>query len=131
MSLMNMYGRVAVCGSISSYNDTAENLTLDPPMQPLLVMNQLKVEGFFVWRWLGQFWSPDFKKNWLFITQLLIPATVSDRWEEGLSQLRDWKLDGKLKAEETVAHGFENLPNALTDMLAGQNRGKMVVKKTG
>ena len=54
MSLMNMYGRVAVCGSISSYNDTAENQTLDPPMQPLLVMNQLCVEGFFVWRWLGE-----------------------------------------------------------------------------
>ena len=45
-----------------------------------------------------------------------------------MNQLRDWHLDGKLHAEETVIHGFEQLPNAFIAMLEGQNRGKMVVK---
>ena len=51
-----------------------------------------------------------------------------DRWEEGLIQMRDWTLEGKIKPEETVVQGFENLPQALIQMLEGANRGKMVVK---
>ena len=52
MGCMNMYGRVAVCGAISVYNDTADKRSLEPPLQPIVVGQQLRMEGFFVWRWL-------------------------------------------------------------------------------
>lgn len=45
---MNMYGRVAVCGAITGYNDLKPSLY--PALQPTFVAFQLKMEGFVVWR---------------------------------------------------------------------------------
>jgi prostaglandin reductase 1 len=52
----------------------------------------------------------------------------TDRWEEGLKQLLEWIKEGKIKIEETFTNGFENMPQAFIDMLAGKNTGKAVVK---
>ncbi|CAB3261598.1 unnamed protein product [Arctia plantaginis] len=86
MSQMNKYGRVAVCGSISSYNDSK------PPkvslVQPAIVFKELKVEGFLVYRWV-------------------------DRWNEGINVNLNWLREGKLKYQEKVYHGFENMVDAL------------------
>merc|ERR1712037_659727 len=81
---MAMYGRVAVCGAITGYNDTSP--TLLPALQPLFVSFQIKMEGFFVWRWLH-----------------------SGRWDEGLEQLASWVSEGKLQSKETVVEGFDQL----------------------
>ncbi|XP_050680027.1 prostaglandin reductase 1-like [Leptidea sinapis] len=101
MSYMNKYGRVAVCGSISSYND------LKPPkvsiVQPAIVFKELKVEGFLVNRWFG-------------------------RWNEGVEANRKWLNDGSLKYQEKVYNGFENMVDALNGILRGENIGKAVVK---
>jgi NADPH-dependent curcumin reductase CurA len=35
--------------------------------------------------------------------------------------------DGSLKSEQTVVQGFEELPNALNMLFAGENTGKLVV----
>ncbi|VVC86625.1 unnamed protein product, partial [Leptidea sinapis] len=94
MSYMNKYGRVAVCGSISSYND------LKPPkvsiVQPAIVFKELKVEGFLVNRWFG-------------------------RWNEGVEANRKWLNDGSLKYQEKVYNGFENMVDALNGILRGEN----------
>jgi len=66
---------------------------------------QIKMEGFFVWRWLH-----------------------SGRWDEGLEQLASWVSEGKLQSKETVVEGFEQLPEAFIGMLSGGNTGKMIVK---
>ncbi|XP_028158097.1 prostaglandin reductase 1-like [Ostrinia furnacalis] len=101
MSHMNHYGRVAVCGSISSYNDaTLPKVTI---LQPAIVFKELKVEGFLVNRWFN-------------------------RWEEGINANLDWLKDGKLKYQEKVYHGFDNMVDALVGMLRGENTGKAVVK---
>jgi len=100
---MAMYGRVAVCGAITGYNDTSP--TLLPALQPLFVSFQIKMEGFFVWRWLH-----------------------NGRWDEGLEQLATWVNDGRLQSKETVVEGFEQLPQAFIAMLSGGNMGKMIVK---
>ena len=84
---MNMYGRVAVCGAITGYNETKPSLF--PALQPTFVAFQLKMEGFVVWRWLH-----------------------SGRWDEGLSQMSSWLQEGKIKNKETFVEGFENLPSA-------------------
>jgi len=103
MTNMNMYGRVSVCGAITGYNETSP--TLLPPVQPLLVAFQIKMEGFFVWRWMHR-----------------------GRWEEGLGQLSTWVQEGRLHHRETVMEGFEQLPEAFISMLSGGNTGKMIVK---
>lgn len=98
------FGRIGVCGSISSYNTPAAVWPKVPLiLQPLFVFKQLTMKGFFITR----YWS---------------------KWFDGIAQLKKWTEEGKLKYRETVTDGFENVPQALIDMLKGQNFGKAVVK---
>jgi prostaglandin reductase 1 len=97
---MNDYGRIAVCGAISSYNSDIPKV---PAVQTIFVFKQLKMEGFLVWRY-------------------------TDRWMEGINQIGKWIEDGQLKYHETVTEGFENLPQAFIEMLRGKNFGKAIVK---
>jgi len=103
ISHMNLYGRISVCGSISTYNSKNLNLELAPILQPHMVFQQLKMEGFIVTRW-------------------------ADRWFEGINQNLKWIGEGKLKYTETVTEGFLNMPQAFFDMLNGKNTGKAIVK---
>ncbi|XP_052753252.1 prostaglandin reductase 1-like [Galleria mellonella] len=101
MNHMNKNGRVAVCGSISSYND--EKLPKVSILQPAIVFKELKVEGFLVNRWFN-------------------------RWHEGINFNLKLLNEGKLKYQEKVYHGFDNMVDALVGMLRGENTGKAVVK---
>lgn len=100
---MREFGRISVCGSISSYNLPVTEWPKVPIMQPSFVFKQLKMEGFIVSRWIGN-------------------------WFDGISQLKQWTDEGKLKFRETITNGFENMPSALISMLSGQNFGKAIVK---
>lgn len=71
-------------------------------MQPAVVFKELKMEGFVVNRW-------------------------TDRWNEGIDVNLKWLKEGKLKYQEKVYHGFENMVDALVGMLRGENTGKAVV----
>jgi len=102
---MKDYGRIAVCGSISSYNLDVKDMPQVPILQPLFVFKQLKMEGFLVWRY-------------------------ADKWMEGIKQMNEWVNSGKIKYHETTTDGFENLPKALIDMLRGGNTGKAIVKSS-
>lgn len=97
---MNDYGRIAVCGAISSYNTNVANV---PAPQNVFVFKQLKMQGFLVWKW-------------------------SNRWMEGLGELAKLIKEGKLKYHETITEGFENMPTAFIEMLRGKNYGKAIVK---
>ncbi|XP_011164079.1 prostaglandin reductase 1 [Solenopsis invicta] len=103
MYQMNLFGRVAVCGSISSYDADPSSLPKCTILQPTLVFNQLKVEGFIVTRWI-------------------------DRWNEGIGYNLKLIREGKLRYRETVTKGFENMFEAFTGMLRGNNTGKAVVQ---
>lgn len=103
MSQMRDYGRIAVCGSISSYNTPISEWPKVPILQPTFIFKQLTMEGFLIWRY-------------------------ADRWFEGIEQLKTWTEEGKLKYREHITEGFENMPKALIDMLDGGNTGKAVVK---
>ncbi|KAJ4443422.1 hypothetical protein ANN_05090 [Periplaneta americana] len=100
---MRQFGRIAICGSISSYNTKDGELVSAPMIQTSVVRKQLKMEGFIVSRW-------------------------KDCWQEGIDQNLKWIQEGKLKWKETVTEGFENLPLAFIGMLRGDNVGKAVVK---
>lgn len=98
---MNPHGRISVCGSISGYNATsADKVT---PFQRPMISKQLRMEGFQVLRW-------------------------SERWLEGIEQNKRWIEEGRLRYEETITDGFENMVEAFVDMLNGGNVGKAIVR---
>jgi NADPH-dependent curcumin reductase CurA len=51
-----------------------------------------------------------------------------NRRDEALRDLQSWVAAGKLKVQEDVINGLENTPQALIGLLAGENRGKRMVK---
>merc|ERR1719340_239310 len=98
---MNKYGRISLCGAISTYNDG------EPPKltatNGVFIGNELKMEGFMVTRW-------------------------ASRWLEGIQQMGAWIKDGKIKVDETIVDGFGKMPDAFIGLFQGSNLGKMVVK---
>jgi NADPH-dependent curcumin reductase CurA len=99
---MNVGGRVSCCGAVSGYDGPA------PPAGPrgvpgLIVVKRLTLKGFIV---------TDF---------------FAER-DKALADLASWVAAGKLKVEEDVIEGLENTPRALIGLLAGENRGKRMVK---
>lgn len=103
-ALFNManHGRIVCCGAVSQYDDV-------PPahgprgVPGLIVTKRLKVQGFVV-------------------------MDFYDGREAALAELRGWVEAGKLKVQEDVIDGLENLPAALIGLLAGENRGKRMVR---
>lgn len=68
-----------------------------------LLMSQVKMEGFVVTRW-------------------------SDRFNESFEENMKWIREGKLKYQETITEGFDNMYKAFSGMLKGENTGKAIVK---
>jgi NADPH:quinone reductase len=99
--LMNVFGRMSICGQISQYNlDKPEP---GPRILSVVLVRQLKVEGFIVTRF-------------------------QNKMPEGVAQMAQWMREGKLKHREEVVEGFENNVKAFIGMLKGDNTGKMLVK---
>lgn len=97
----NKYARMALCGHISSYNDT--EVSIGPRPWANILKTSTLVKGFLVFDYQAHF-------------------------SEGTVQLSKWLQEGKLKYTETILEGFEELPNALIGLFKGTNTGKMVVK---
>ncbi|ETE67089.1 Prostaglandin reductase 1 [Ophiophagus hannah] len=98
---MKTYGRIAVCGAVSLYNDT--QLKKGPFVQIPMIMKQLYMEGFLVTRW-------------------------KDRKDEALKAILKWVQEGKIKSREDITKGFQNMPAAFMGMLQGDNFGKAIVE---
>ncbi|KAF6126684.1 prostaglandin reductase 1 [Phyllostomus discolor] len=99
---MKKFGRIAICGAISTYN-----LTRPPPPGPppeVIIYQQLRMEGFIVSRWQGEV------------------------RQKALKDLLKWVTEGKIQYNEHVTEGFENMPAAFMGMLKGDNLGKTIVK---
>ena len=99
--LINLFGRVAVCGQISLYNLEKP----DPGLRllPHILTRQMRVEGFIITRF-------------------------ASRFAEGYAQMAAWLREGKLQYREHIVDGFENIPRAFIGMLQGENIGKMLVR---
>ena len=99
---MNLRGRIACCGAISQY-DGAPSPTGPRGVPGLIVVKRLVMQGFIVTDYFGQ----------------------RDR---AVADLAAWVAAGRLKVEEDIVAGLENTPAALIGLLAGENRGKRMVK---
>ena len=99
---MRLGGRIACCGAISAY-DGAAPATGPRGVPGLIVVKRLSVKGFIV--------TDHFAER-----------------DEAIQQLRAWVAAKTLKVHEDVIDGLENSPGALIGLLAGENRGKRMVK---
>ncbi len=98
---MNLKGRIACCGAVSQYDAPQAHGPRGVP--GLIVTKRLNLRGFVVM---------DFE----------------DQYDRALADLKGWVDSGKLKVREDIIDGFENLPQALIGLLAGENLGKRMVK---
>ncbi|MCX7320144.1 MAG: NADP-dependent oxidoreductase [Hyphomicrobiales bacterium] len=99
---MNLNGRIACCGAISQY-DGAPSATGPRGVPGLIVVKRLTMQGFIVM---------DFMKQ----------------RDQALADLQGWVSSGQIKVLEDVIEGLENTPQALIGLLAGENRGKRMVR---
>ena len=101
LSVLNVAGRVAMCGAIAQYNST------EPPAAPrnlaVAIGKQLTLRGFLVG---GQ----------------------RQHAAEFAGRMAGWLADGTVRYDETIVDGLANAPQAFMDMLDGGNTGKMLVR---
>ncbi len=102
LAQMQNRGRIVCCGAISVYDGPAP---MNGPrgVPGLIVVKRLRVEGFIV-------------------------TDFYDQSMKAIAELMAWVKAGKLKVQEDVIDGLENTPKALIGLLAGENRGKRMVK---
>jgi NADPH-dependent curcumin reductase CurA len=102
LPLMNLRGRIACCGAISQY-DGVPSAHGPRGVPGLIVVKRLIMQGFIVMDFM-------------------------DQRERAIADLRGWVTSGRLKVQEDIIDGLENTPRALIGLLAGENRGKRMVK---
>ena len=98
---INLRARVVLCGGISSYNATEP--VPGPANLMNLVINRARMEGFII-------------------------IDYFDRMAQAVTDLMGWIESGQLVFQNDVQEGFENIPQTLTRLFTGQNRGKQLLK---
>ena len=101
LPLLNQGARIVLCGQISLYN--LDKPDVGPRPQPALLVNRAMMKGFII-------------------------TDYAARFAEGVVNLAQWLVAGKLKYAETVVEGFENTPKAFIGLFSGENLGKQIVK---
>jgi NADPH-dependent curcumin reductase CurA len=98
---MKPRGRIACCGAVSMYDGGARSGPVGVP--GLLVVKRLRMEGFIV-------------------------MDFADRDADAERDLSQWAKSGQLKVVEDILDGLENAPRGLIGLLAGENRGKRMIR---
>ena len=99
MRRINDFARVAICGLIASY----EGEPTPAPDMRLFLVKRFKMEGFIV-------------------------SDHMELWPQAIGELVSLAAAKKLTWRETIREGIENAPQALIDLLKGENFGKMLVR---
>ena len=102
LTVMKPWGRIPVCGMISTYNNRGARSTGVTTLSNI-IYNQVTIRGFVMTEFLP----------------------MRDRF---LAEARQWLSQGKLKYRETILNGIEKAPEALIGLFTGLNKGKMLVK---
>ncbi len=98
---MNPFGRVICCGAVSQYDTATPSGPRNVP--GLVVVKRLKMQGFI---------AMDYPQD--------------ERQTE--ATLAGWLSGGQLSVVEDVVDGLESAPRALIGLLAGENRGKRMIR---
>lgn len=101
LEVINDFGRMAICGTISTYNDADRRFI--PGNLFRIVAKRLRLQGFI----------------------------VSDHEairEEFITRVTGWLDSGQLVYRESVSHGLDCMPDAFVGMLTGANTGKAIIR---
>lgn len=101
LTLMNLNGRVVICGLISMYNTSGP--VPGPTMFHNIIMKRLRIEGFVV-------------------------LDYAERFPEAQAVLSQWLRMGKLCYRLDITDGIETAVVALQKLYTGANTGKVMVK---
>jgi NADPH-dependent curcumin reductase CurA len=101
ISSMREFGRIALCGAISMYNDTEP--APGPTNLPRAIGLGLNIRGFLVRHYAHM--RADFMRDMV-----------------------QWLDEGRVTYRETVLEGIESAPEAFLGLFTGANIGKMIVK---
>jgi NADPH-dependent curcumin reductase CurA len=101
LTRINLHARIAICGMISEYNQTEQELAPRPTRA--LLVQRARMQGLIVFDW-------------------------ADRYPEGTAQMAAWIKEGKIKYREDVMEGIETMPKAMLRLFSGQNFGKQLVR---
>jgi NADPH-dependent curcumin reductase CurA len=96
---MNVRGRIAVCGMISTYNGDrigVKNLSS-------MIYSRVRMEGF-------------------------VASDFPHLQAQFQSDMTGWLKSGQIKYQETIMDGFDRAPEALVGLFEGKNAGKMLVR---
>lgn len=99
LPLMNLHGRIALCGTISSYNGDGEGVRALFSM----IYARVTMRGFVV---------PDY-------------FHLRERFT---AEMTGWLKSGTVQYQETILHGIESAPQGLIGLLKGENSGKMLIR---
>jgi NADPH-dependent curcumin reductase CurA len=95
------FGRIALCGAISGYNDA------EPAPGPRnlmhLITRRIRMQGFIVLDFL-------------------------DQAEAAYRDLGEWVMAGEIAWREDIQEGFENIPSTLQRLFDGRNQGKQLLR---
>ena len=100
LNQINTNARIAFCGAVSDYTRTE---SFGPSNLFQLVTNCANIQGF-------------------------LTHTKVDRYDEARARLSHWLSDGRLVSYEQMYEGVECCGQAFSDLFAGKNYGKTVVK---
>lgn len=98
---MNLFGRVSVCGLISSYNQNGP--VSGPRNFAQVLMRRLTVRGFILTDYVQDF-------------------------ARGVQELYTWVRAGRIHYAEDIENGLENAPTVLNKLFDGSNTGKLILK---
>lgn len=101
LTQMNLFGRIPLCGLISTYN--SKEVVPGPDNFEQILMKRLKVQGFIILDYANSF-------------------------QEALIEIGEWFQAGKIKYQEEIVSGLENAPKTIHKLFNGNKMGKLLIK---
>src|ERR1700761_8797639 len=101
--LINRRARIVICGQISQYGGGLETPQLGPRLLHHMLYQRATIQG-------------------------MLSRDYLHRMDEMVRIVAPWVRAGQIVFEETVIHGFEQLPGALNALFTGDHRGKLLVR---
>ncbi|HUR39665.1 MAG TPA: NADP-dependent oxidoreductase [Verrucomicrobiae bacterium] len=102
IELMNLHGRVVLCGMISQYGKD-DRSGIGPTNFIHVLTRRLKIEGFIILDYVKRFPLAQLRMMW-------------------------WMKTGRVKDAHTLVRGLDNAPQALVGLFKGENTGKLIVE---
>jgi len=101
--LINVRARIVLCGQISQYNGSLDKPEMAPRFLHRLIYTRATIQG-------------------------ILARDYVSRTPEMMQDMILWLKEKKIKYDETITEGFDNLPKALNSLFYGKNVGKLLVK---